>query len=149
MSNSARTITSVDATDLVEVREPDGIPYRTKFITVENFRHTPVAVTATSSGAEIPANATHVTVTSDNADKIVILPAPVLGKRIIIINGATGYELRSSSPTTIGINGGTGADAESAIGASTVLELICASATNWIGNSYTAAGVKGVVQVAA
>lgn len=109
----------------------------------------PVAITVTEPGAAIPATATHVTVTSANADHILTLPAPALGKRIIIVNGATGYELRSSSPTTIGINGGTGADAESAIAANMVLELICATATNWIGNSYTAAGVKGVVQVAA
>lgn len=97
----------------------------------------------------ISESSTFVVVTSSSADNVITLPAPVPGKRILIINGATGYELRSSDPATVGINGGTGANAESAIAASMILELICVSATNWIGSSYTAAGVKGVVQVAA
>lgn len=109
-----------------------------------------VAVTATANtGAAIPAGCTHVVVTSDHADKIVILPAPVLGLKITLINGATGYEIRSSAPATIGINGGTDTAAESAIGANEVIKMECVSLTNWIGSSVTAAGVVGVVQVAA
>ncbi len=108
------------------------------------------AVTAVAtSGAAIPAGVTHVVVTSDHADKIVILPAPVPGLKITLINGATGYELRSSAPATIGINGGMGATAESAIAANMIIKMECVSATNWIGASVTAAGVIGVVQVAA
>lgn len=110
------------------------------------------ARTATADGTgtgAISAGTTHVVVTCDDADKIITLPAPVPGLEITIVNGATGYELRTSAPATIGINGGTGASAESAIAASMVIVMRCVSATNWIGASYTAAGVVGVVEVAA
>lgn len=76
-----------------------------------------------------------ISVTSDNADKIIILPAPVVGMAIVLINGATGYELRSSAPATISINGGAGANAESAIAASTAVVVLCTSATTWAGFS--------------
>lgn len=110
------------------------------------------ARTATATGTTtgtISAGTTHVTVTCDDANKIIILPAPVPGLKITLINGATGYELRSSAPATIGINGGVGANAESAVGANTVVIVECVSATNWIGSTVTAAGVVGVLQVAA
>lgn len=108
-----------------------------------------VAVTATSGGADIPAGATFVTVTSSNANYIVKLPAPVPGTRITLQNGATGYELRSSAPATVGINGGVGANAESAVAANTTVEVVCVSATNWVGSTKTSAGVVGVLEVAA
>lgn len=110
------------------------------------------ARTATTTGTTtgtISAGTTHVVVTCDSADKIIILPAPVPGLKITLINGATGYELRSSDPATIGINGGVGANAESAVGANTIVKVECVSATNWIGSTVTAAGVVGVLQVAA
>ncbi len=90
-----------------------------------------------------------VPVTCDDANKIVILPAPIPGTIVKLLNGATGYELRSNSPTTVAINGGTGSAAESAIGANIYAVLECVSATAWIGSTYTTAGVKGVVEVAA
>jgi hypothetical protein len=110
------------------------------------------ARTATDTGATtgtISAGVTHVVVTCDDANKIIILPAPVPGLVVTLVNGATGYELRTSNPATISINGGAGADAESAIAASMVIVMTCVSATAWIGASYTAAGVVGVVEVAA
>lgn len=110
------------------------------------------ARTVTATGATtgtISAGTTHVVVTSDDANKILVLPAPVPGLVITIVNGATGYELRSSAPATIGINGGVSANGESAIAANMILILRCVSATNWVGSSFTAAGVVAVVQVAA
>ena len=98
---------------------------------------------------QIGANTTFATVTSANANHIITLPAPVPGRKITLVNGATGYELRSSSPTTIGINGGTGSNAESAIGANLTVKLECISATNWIGATVSSAGVVDVVEVAA
>lgn len=92
------------------------------------------AVTAAATpGADITAAGflSFVTVTSANADHWVNLPAPVPGTVIILNVGATGYELRSSSPTTIAINGGTGAAAESAIAANSTIIAICISATAW------------------
>jgi hypothetical protein len=73
-----------------------------------------------------------IAVTSDDANKVITLPTPVVGAVIVLINGATGYELRSSTPASIAINGGTGANAESAVAASTVVVAICTSATTWL-----------------
>jgi len=72
-----------------------------------------------------------VVVTSDDANKVITLPAPVPGMVIVLINGATGYELRSGAPATVAINGGTGANAESAVAASTAVVAVCVSATAW------------------
>lgn len=74
-----------------------------------------------------------VTVTSDDANKIIVLPAPTPGVVVILHNGATGYELRSSAPATVAINAGTGANAESAIAANSTVVMICVSATAWKG----------------
>ena len=72
-----------------------------------------------------------VTVTSDDANKIVNLPTPTPGVIVILRNGATGYELRSSAPATVAINGGAGANAESAGAAKTMVIAVCTSATTW------------------
>jgi hypothetical protein len=74
---------------------------------------------------------TFVTVTSANADHWVNLPAPVPGMIIVLVNGGTGYELRSSAPASIAINGGSGSAAESAIAANTMVVAVCKSATAW------------------
>lgn len=95
-----------------------------------------VAVTATTAGdgtGVIPATARHVTVTSSASTKIVTLPAPVVGKKLTIDVGSNGFKLKTTAPATIGINGGTGASAVSAIAASSTLELTCVSLTSWKG----------------
>lgn len=94
------------------------------------------ACTATSGGLTTgivqPAGLlSFVAVTSSNADHIIVLPAPVPGTVVILNVGANGYELRSSAPATIAINGGSGADAESAIAANSTVLAICLSATAW------------------
>lgn len=90
-----------------------------------------------------------VTVTSADANHIVVLPTPTPGKLVVLYVGATGYELRTSAPGTIGINGGTGASAESAIGASTVAFLFCETATSWKGWQLGSDGTLAKVEVAA
>lgn len=106
--------------------------------------------TADGTGTGTIADGTDfVTVTCDDADKIIVLPTPTPGQLVTIVNGATGYELRSSDPETVGINGGTEALAESAIAANTVVWAFCASETNWICWSRIADGTLSVVQVAA
>jgi hypothetical protein len=90
-----------------------------------------------------------IVVTSGDANHIIALPTPTPGTRVALLNGATGYELRSSAPASVAINGGTGASAESAIAANTYVEMICVSATAWIGRSYNTAGVVAAVEVAA
>lgn len=81
-----------------------------------------------------------------DANHIVTLPQPVIGKVVILAIGTTGCEVRSSAPATVAINGGTGAAVESAIGASTLAIFICESLTSWkafqIGSDGTLAQVE-------
>lgn len=85
-----------------------------------------------------------VTVTSDDANKVITLPTPTPGTIVILRNGATGYELRSSAPATVAINGGTGANAESAIAANSMVIAICTSATTWQAIGIAAATLAAV-----
>lgn len=113
---------------------------------------TSYAATATSDGLTtgiIPDGATFVTVTSANANHIVTLPTPTPGTLVVIHVGATGFELRSSAPATVAINGGTGASAESAIGANVTAFLFCVSATAWKGFQVGADGTTAGVEAAA
>lgn len=101
-----------------------------------NLTITTASNTATSDGLTtgIIADAgmlQFVTVTSANANNIIVLPTPTPGTIVILRNGATGYELRTSAPATIAINGGAGANAESAIAASTMVIAVCTTATTW------------------
>jgi hypothetical protein len=91
------------------------------------------------------------TVTSGNADHIVVLPAPVPGTICVMLSlGATGWELRSSAPETVLINGGTGGAAvESAITAGMIVVAICVSATAWQGFTIAAAGTVAAITPAA
>ena len=98
--------------------------------------YTSVARTATSDGTTTGTIADagmlqFVTVTSANANNIIILPTPTPGTIVILRNGATGYELRTSAPATIAINGGSGASAESALAANTMVIAVCPTATTW------------------
>lgn len=72
-----------------------------------------------------------IAVTSADANHIIVLPSPNPGVMVWLNVGANGFELRSSAPTTVAINGGTGADAESAIAANSTILAICTSATAW------------------
>ena len=110
------------------------------------------ARTATADGLTtgiISDSADIVTVTSANADHIITLPTPTPGRRVTLVNAGTGYELRSSAPATVAINGGSGASAESAIGANVVVECRCVSATRWICNNYSTAGAVTATEAAA
>ena len=113
-----------------------------------------VAHTATADGTgtgTIADGTSHVTVTSGGANTIIVLPTPTPGHVVTLAEtGTTGYELRTSAPATVGINGGTGADAESAIaGAITYVRCVCVSATSWICSQYDADGDESKVEAAA
>jgi hypothetical protein len=102
------------------------------------LNYTTVARTATSDGLTTGTIADagmlqFVTVTSAGANNIIVLPTPTPGTIVILAVGSNGYELRSSSPTTIAINGGTGASAESAMAADSIGVVFCTSATTWQG----------------
>lgn len=119
--------------------------------TLDRVRHE-AAVTATADGTGtgvVPEGATFVTVTSAGANDIVTLPAPIPGTIVRLINGATGYELRTTAPATVAINGGAAANAESAIAATTLVTCVCTTPTTWIAMSQVAAGTITATQVAA
>lgn len=138
----------------------DGVVYRNSgtaavpvWSAIENSIVKAYVPTADGTGTgQITPGTQIATVTSANANHWVTLPAPVVGTLITLVStNTTGYEIRSSAPATIGINGGIGANAESAIAgaAGTMVQLLCVSATNWIAWSRVAAGTLAVVQVAA
>lgn len=94
------------------------------------------AVTATSDGLTTGIIAdgkllNYVAVTSSSANNMVTLPSPNPGVMCWINVGANGFKLRSSAPSTVAINGGSGAAAVSAIAASSTILAICISATAW------------------
>ena len=115
---------------------------------------TAVSRTATDDGSgtgTIAAGTSFVSVDADSdANHILILPAPVVGNVIYISEtGTTGYELRSSNPSSIGINGGTGSNAESAVaGAVTYIKCVCVSSTSWICSQYVANGTESALAAA-
>jgi hypothetical protein len=119
------------------------------------FQNSAVARTATDDGSGTGTIAAGTAVVSVNADSdanhIIILPAPVVGNIIHLIEtGTTGYELRTSTPASIGINGGTATNGESAIaGAITYVKCVCVSSTNWICSQFDADGDESKVEAAA
>jgi len=111
-----------------------------------------VAVTATSDGTGtgvIPAGTSFVTVTSASADYIVTLPAPVVGNIIYLYETTNGFELRSSTPASIAINGGSGAGAESAVTAATLVKCVCTTSTTWVCNTFGSTGTEAALEAAA
>lgn len=116
-------------------------------VTPTGLNFTATARTATADGTgtgTIAAGVSFVVVTSSSADNIIVLPAPTPGTVVILTVGANGYELRSSAPATVAINGGTGTDAESAIPANSTVMAICETATSWRAIQIATATAAGV-----
>ena len=87
-----------------------------------------------------------------NAAFWLTLPTPTPGNIIFLLTSgdSTGFEIRSSTPASVGINGGTGANAESAIAAAiTMIRCVCVSATEWICSQWDADGDESKVVAAA
>lgn len=124
-------------------------------LSASGFTQAAIARTATASGATTGTIASgpmlqFISVTAGgDANSIIILPAPTPGTIVILHVGATGYELRSSAPATVAINGGTGANAESAIAANSTVIAICISATLWKAFQLAADGTLSAVEAAA
>jgi hypothetical protein len=109
-------------------------------------------ITATSDGSGAGAISDEVefaTVASTDANNIVTLPPPVPNRVVALRNGATGYELRTTAPATVKINGGSGAAAESAIPANVLVVCVCDSATTWVCTQTATNGAATAVEVAA
>lgn len=147
-------ILDIDVTGAATV-DADSITLTGAVTAATGVQSSAVARTATDDGSgngTIAAGTSVVLVDADSdANHIIILPAPVVGNIITIIeNGTTGYELRTSTPASIGINGGTGANAESAIaGATTYIRCVCVSSTAWIATQFAADGTESKVEAAA
>ena len=82
-----------------------------------------------------------------NANNILILPDPDPGKIVIIAGAATGGELRTTSPSTIAINGGFGANVESAVAVNQMVVAICESPTSWKAFTIAANGTLAGLEV--
>lgn len=98
-------------------------------------------VVATSTGAAISADVDFVTITSAGANNIAILPSPVVGKVVRGAIAGTGCEIRSSAPTSVAVNGTTGANVEAALAANASFEAVCKSATEWILLNFSSTGI--------
>ena len=113
------------------------------------------AITATADGAtegKIRQGGFY-RVSSTNNDHIVTLPAAIPGT-VVYLNSVAetseAYELRSSDPSTIAINGGTGSNVESAIATGIALvRCICISSTAWIATQFANDGTESKVEAAA
>jgi hypothetical protein len=107
---------------------------------------TVASVTATSDGLTtglIPSSADFCAVTSANANNIITLPVPVVGKVIRGYVGANGCEMRTVAASGVLINevdsDGTN---EAAIPATTYFIVSCVSATQWILVAETELGAR-------
>ena len=147
-------ILDIDVTGATTI-DADSIMLTGAVTAVNGVQNATVAIEATDNGSgngTIPAGtATALVNANSDANHIVILPAPVVGNIIHIIeNGTTGYELRSTDPTSIAINGGTASGGESAVaGTVTYLKCVCVSSTSWIVSQFDADGDESKLEAAA
>lgn len=113
---------------------------------------TPTARTATADGTTTGTiGDTESWITAANggdANNIIKLPTPTPG-RVVVITTTGALEVRSSTPASIGINGGTGASAESALPAGCIAVFFCLTATAWLAFQMASNGDLTKVEVAA
>ena len=117
-----------------------------------NDTATATAAGLTTGTLTTTAHKTVYVVTSANAAHFIKLPAPAgleVGDQVVLMNGATGYKLITTDPETIAINGGAEADAETDIGASTLVTCTLSSATTWVCLEQAAAGTPSATTPAA
>ena len=111
-----------------------------------------IAATTDGTGTgRIPAVGGYYKVTSDGDDKIVTLPLVSSGVIIWLDFADTthDFELRSNSPGSIKINGGSGSNAETEIAKANVLVRCIKTSSGWIVNSFAADGTESAEAAAA
>ena len=104
-----------------------------------------IAATTDGTGTgTIPAVGGWYSVTSDGDDKIVTLPVVGAGTEIWLDFSDTthDFELRSDTPASVAINGGTGSNAETEIAKANVLVKCVRTTAGWIVNSFAADGTE-------
>lgn len=112
-------------------------------IEAQNVQVGNTAVTATTGGGTtglIPAKSSFVTVTSDNVNKQISLPAASVGDVIRIKVGATGCELISAVAAHQANGVVIGATNELALAANNLYICEYVEANKWIVRGFTAAG---------
>jgi len=117
-----------------------------------SLQPTAVAVIATAAGlttGTIPDGTSFASVTSSAANQQVILPAPTPGLLLRIYVGANGFDLKSSAPATVAINGGTGSAVKSAVPANTTVYLSCETTLLWKAYKQTIDGTLTALAAAA
>jgi len=146
--NDITTAGTVEATKAVIV---DGSKDAGTFgiVSAAGLTLTQVARTATSDGLTTGTIADGglfqtIAVTSASANNIIVLPTPTPGTILVLYVGANGFELRSDTPASVAIGGGTGASVESAIAADSLTFLVCVSATKWLGFDIAATTLAAV-----
>lgn len=110
-----------------------------------------LTVKASADGAgtgAVPAEGFY-TVASSNADHIISLPDGPIGAVVALRNGATGYELATHDPENVAINGGSGAAAESAIGADTLVTCLRDTEDTWLCTNTATDGTVTTTEAAA
>jgi len=116
------------------------------------YQATPAAHTATNNGTGTGAVAdgtSYVEVTSNNAAHLITLPPPTPGNIVhLFVGGSTAYELQSSAPATVAINGGVGASASSTVAANTLVKCVCTSATTWVATQFSSTGAATALEAA-
>jgi len=150
---------SATGTNVEAIKVDDGAVVFDETLTVTGaatfslgYQATETARTATVDGlttGTIADGTSFVTVTSADANYIIILPTPTPGTVVWLRNAGTGYELRSDTPASVAINGGIGASAESAIGANVLVRCVCTTATTWIASQFSTVGTESAVEAAA
>jgi len=109
-----------------------------------SFLKTIVATTDGTGTGTIPNVGGWYQVTSDGDDKIVILPVVGAGTVIWLDFSDTthDFELRSDTPASVKINGGSGSNAETEIAKANVLVKCVRTVSGWIVNSFAADGTE-------
>lgn len=119
----------------------------------KGYQADPVACAATVAGtgtALIAADTRNVVLTTPGINAIITLPVPWRGYEVTLYNASLiGYELRTTDPETIAINGGTGTNAESAIPAGTTVHCRGISSTAYVCTNIAANGTMGATEPAA
>ena len=94
-------------------------------------------ITATDDGTGtgvVPNGGTYIVSADGDANHIATLPTPKAGMTVFLdcSSDSTGFELRTSNPSAIKINDGSGSNAESAIAASIgLVRCVAVNPTNW------------------
>lgn len=122
----------------------EGVVVGAPLLIASGVRHTAQLVTATADGLTtglITLGWSFVSVTSDDANKIITLPTGTAGQRITIKVGGTGCELRTPATSNATINNvdcdGTN---ELALAANATIICLCVATNTWIAYGYNNLG---------